>query len=302
MKTQQKMKGFRGSLVIPGGRVGVLLIHSLGGNPMELRFVAQALAREGYTVYCPLLPGLGGGTDVSGLSTWRDWYAAGEAALAELKQHCDTVLVGGMSAGSMVSLRLARENADDVQGLLLFAPTLWPNGWTIPWYFHFFKLVQQKWFARLFHFRQRAPYGIKDDRIRNFVFDSYKSDDRPIEDLFGRGGGLVFEFLRLARDVRKGLGSISQTAMIFHPRHDDQSSLSNALLLQKGMAGMVETVVLDDCYHMVTLDKQRNVVVDRTVDFARRLVQRIEEKAAVNRWKTTKDDENSSSAAEDRAG
>lgn len=285
LKNKEKIKGFRGSLVIPGGRTGVLLIHSLGGNPMELRFVAQSLAREGYTVYCPLLPGLGGGTDVSGLSTWRDWYVAGEQALAELEAHCDTVFVGGMSAGCNVALRLARYHSDSVKGLMLFAPTLWPNGWTIPWYFNFFRLVHQKWFARLFHFQQRAPYGIKDDRIRNFVFDSYKSEDRPVEDLFGRGGGMVFEFLRLARDVKRQLGQIRQTAIIFHPREDDQSDMSNTLLLQRRLGGMVESLVLDDCYHMVTLDKQRNLVVDRTVDFARRLCQQIEDKAAASRWR-----------------
>lgn len=271
---------------------------------MELRFVAQSLAREGYTVYCPLLPGLGGGTDVSGLSTWQDWYSAGLKALEDLKAHCDTIFVGGMSAGSMVALQLARKQPETVRGLMLFAPTLWPNGWTIPWYFNFFRLVQQKWFARLFYLRQRAPYGIKDDRIRNFVFDSYKSDDRPVEDLFGRGGGLVFEFLRLARDVKKGLGEIRQTAIIFHPRQDDQSDLSNAQLLQRRLSGMVETVVLDDCYHMVTLDKQRNIVVDRTVEFTQRLRAAIEEKQAVARWISGVDAEERDQAAmggEDRA-
>lgn len=303
LKNKEKLTGFRGSLVIPGGRVGVLLIHSLGGNPMELRFVAQSLAREGCTVYCPLLPGLGGGTDVSGLSTWQDWYAAAEKALADLQAHCDTIFVGGMSAGSMVALQLARKHPETVQSLLLFAPTLWPNGWTIPWTFNFFKLVHQKWFANLFHFRQRAPYGIKDDRIRNFVFDSYKTGDRPIEDLFGRGGGLVFEFLRLARDVKKGLAGIKQNTVIFHPREDDQSDLSNALLLQRRLGGMVETVVLDDSYHMVTLDKQRNIVVDRAVDFVQRQRQRIEEREAVNRWKTGQQTERESSAmgGEDRS-
>jgi carboxylesterase len=203
----------------------------------------------------------------------------------------------------MVALQLARKHPETVQSLLLFAPTLWPNGWTIPWTFNFFKLVHQKWFANLFHFRQRAPYGIKDDRIRNFVFDSYKTGDRPIEDLFGRGGGLVFEFLRLARDVKKGLGSIKQNTVIFHPREDDQSDLSNALLLQRRLGGMVETVVLDDSYHMVTLDKQRNIVVDRAVDFVQRQRQRIEEREAVNRWKTGQQTERESSAmgGEDRS-
>jgi carboxylesterase len=281
MNNKEKFTGFRGSLVIPGGRVGVLLVHSLGGNPIELRFVAQGLARQGYTVYCPLLPGLGGGTDVSGLSTWKDWYRAIETAHDELKARCDVILVGGLSAGAMVALRLARERPQDVHGVMLFAPTIWPNGWAVPRSFYLFKLVHQKWFARLFHFRQRAPFGIKDERIRNFVIESFKSDERPIEDLFGRGGGLVFEFMKLAKDVRKGLSRIKQDTAIFHPREDDQSALWNAQILQSKLGGLVETTVLDDCYHMVTLDRQRSVVVDRAVDFAVRLTQRLEEKAAV---------------------
>jgi carboxylesterase len=286
MKNNDKIKSFRGSLVIPGGRVGVLLIHSLGGNPIELRFVAQGLARSGYTVYCPLLPGLGGGTDVSGLSSWRDWYQAVEQAHDELKSRCDVILVGGLSAGGMLALRLARERPGHVQGLMLFAPTLFPNGWAIPPTLHLFRLIREKWFAKLFHFQQRAPYGIKDERIRNFVIDSFKSDDRPIEDLFGRGGGLVYEFIRLAKDVRKRLGEIRQPTAIFHPREDDQSDIANAIRIQKGLGGLVEMTVLDDSYHMVTLDRQRNIVVDRTIDFARRLTLHLEEKKAVARLVT----------------
>lgn len=283
MKNQDKIKAFRGSLVLPGGRVGVLLIHSLGGNPVELRFVAQGLARCGYTVYCPLLPGLGGGTDVSGLSSWHDWYAAVEAAHDELTSRCDIVLVGGLSAGSMLALRLARERPEQVHGLMLFAPTIFPNGWAIPPTFQLFRLVTQKWFARLFHFQQRAPFGIKDERIRNFVIESFTSEDRPIEDLFGRGGGLVWEFLRLGKEVKGRLREIMQPTAIFHPREDDQSDISNAIKLQKGLGGIVEMTVLDDSYHMVTLDRQRNAVVERAVDFAQRTTQRLEEKQAVAR-------------------
>lgn len=283
MNNKDKINAPRGSLVFQGGPIGVLLVHSLGGNPIELRFVAQALARQGYTVYCPLLSGLGGGTDVSGLSTWQDWYKAVEAAHDELRAHCDVVLAGGLSAGAMLVLRLARERKEQVDGIMLFAPTIWPNGWAIPLSFHLFKLVHQKWFARLFHFQQRAPFGIKDERIRNFVIESFKGEDRPIEDLFGRGGGLVWEFRQLAKDVVKRLGEISQPVAIFHPREDDQSDLKNALALQQRLSGIVEVTVLEDSYHMVTLDRQRNVVVDRSVDFARRLTQRIAEKQAVTR-------------------
>ena len=42
---------------VPGGRVGVLLLHGLCGTPTEMRFVANGLARIGCTVHCPQLAG-----------------------------------------------------------------------------------------------------------------------------------------------------------------------------------------------------------------------------------------------------
>jgi alpha-beta hydrolase superfamily lysophospholipase len=42
----------RFQIFLDGGRVGVLLIHGLGGTPVELKFVAQALNHIGHTVYC----------------------------------------------------------------------------------------------------------------------------------------------------------------------------------------------------------------------------------------------------------
>lgn len=272
MSKKEKTEGHQGSYKVAGGPVGVLLVHSLGGTPVELRYLAQAFAREGYTVNCPFIPGMTGGTDISGISSYEDWYAGLERAYEELSRTCDTIYVGGLSAGAILALRLAASKPEGIRGVMLFAPTLWPNGWAIPWYFNFFRLVRDRFVARLFHFRQRAPYGIKDERIRKFVIESFAVDDRPVEDLFGRGGGLVFQFRRLVSQVKTQLGGIKQPALIMHPRFDDQSDLSNAFTLQRKLGGAVETVVLEDCYHMITLDRQRHVVVDRATEFIDRLV------------------------------
>ena len=56
-----------------------------------------------------------------------------------------------------------------------------------------------------------------------------------------------------------------------HPREDDRASLRNLNYLQSNLAGLVETVVLDDSYHVVTLDRQRQLVVSRTLDFVSQL-------------------------------
>lgn len=260
-----------------GGRVGVLLIHSLGGTPLELKYVAQGFAREGYTVECPMLPGMTNGTDVLCLSRWQDWYAEVERTLDQLRETCDTVIVGGLSAGSILSLKLARERPNDVSGVLVFAPTLWPNGWAVPWTFNFYRLVHLRWFARLFRFSQRAPYGIKDERIRNFMVDAFKSESRSLEEVYARPGVMVLEFNKLVKKVRRELSGVMAPTFIVHPRHDDQSNLRNALELQSKVGGPVEAIVLDDSYHIVTLDRQRDLVLERALDFTSRLVSRVEE-------------------------
>ena len=223
--------------------------------------------------------------EVAVLADQRGQHRSAPRLHDELTQQCDAVIVGDISASSMLALRLTALRPEKIHGLMLFSPTFWPNGWAVPWYFSLFRLVQQKWSARLFKFRARTPHGIKDDRLRSFILDSVQSETDSIEDLFARGGGLVLEFRRLVRNVKPLLGKITQHALVFHPRNDDQSDLSNAMTLQRKLSGIVETCVLDDCYHMVTLDRQRPIVMDRVKEFAERLTARLDklrtEEAAV---------------------
>jgi carboxylesterase len=278
-----KFQAPRGSLLVPGGSTGVLLIHSLGGSPQELKFVAHSLARQGYTVYCPIIPGITFGTDVSGMSTWRDWYGAVEAAYDELKKHCQHVVIGGASAGAVLALRLAALRAEDAPGLVLFAPTLAVNGWAIPWTLNFFRLVSDKWTARLFSFRTRGPHGIKDERVRNIALEAMKGEATGPADITVRTGGTVYEFFRLVRDVKPMLSRVNHHTLIFHPRQDDQSDIKNTMMLQRKLGGLVEVCVLDDSYHLVTLDKQRGIVAERTVDFVERIMSKVASAAAVEK-------------------
>ena len=249
------------------GRIGFLLVHGLGGTPVELRFVAQGLTRAGFTVYCPLLEGHGGTDEELNATSWQDWYETVCAAHDELSTRCDMIVVGGLSSGALLALHLAAQRPKKVHATLLFSPAIWPNGWAIPKAFHLFKLVRHKWFANLLNFSEVAPYGIKDERIRRFVLDSLQSEGRPLKDIFGRRGGVLWEFKALRNVVKKELGSVRQQTLVFHPRHDDQSDISNTMQLQRHLGGLVDVVVLDDSYHMVTLDRQRTLVVDRSVDY-----------------------------------
>jgi len=260
---------------IKGGRVGVLLIHGLCGTPVEMRYVAHGLARAGYTVHCPQVAGHGGTVADLKATTWKDWLDSVETALMELRQECDIVICGGLSTGAVLSLMLAAKYPDLVQGTVLMAPTLWLSGWHVPLHAKLFSLVRHKWIANLFRFPDAEPHGIKDNRIREFIIGALKAGNGAVAGLPATPGGAVLEHRNLVKSLKKHVKSIAQPAMIVHPREDDLAGLDNAWYLQKNLKGMVDMVVLDDSYHNVTIDRQRHVVVDRTIGFVSRLAEQL---------------------------
>lgn len=261
-----------GTYKIGCGKIGVLLIHGLGGTPTEMRFVANGLAREGYTVHCVQMAGHGGAIEDLQASTWQDWYDSVERAFIDLREECESVVTGGLSTGALLSLLLAARHPGVVTAATLFSPTIWVNGWNIPWYTRLFGLVCSRRIANLFWFSGLKPDGIKDERIREFIAQAMANGDRGLAGSKLTPGALMFEHRRLGRAVRRELKSIHQPVLILHSREDDFAHLDNALYLQRNLQGPVEASVLNDCYHMITVDRQRHTVVERATAFVGRIV------------------------------
>lgn len=249
------------------GRTGVLLIHNLGGTPHELRSVAAGLAERGFTVSCCQLAGHGGTEDDLLATHWTEWYASAESALTELEKQCDVIAVGGLSVGSILALRLAALNPDRVHGLCLFAPTLRYDGWAIPWYSFLLILGVRLPFLRRLRFADPPPYGIKDEATRAMIAEPAHGEKSTASGMPRTSLGTLQESYWLTRDIRRRLASIKAPALIMHPREDDVSDLSNTIFLQRHLGGLVECLVLDDSYHLITLDRQRDIVMNRTADF-----------------------------------
>lgn len=256
-------------------KTGILLFHGISGMPEEFRYLSNILEREGFVVSAPLIPGLGCGTDVCHLATWENWLESAEQALFALESKCDQVVVGGLSAGAAVALELCDRHQDRISGLVLLAPTLKVNGFSIPWTFRLFSLCQQAFVARLFNFSEREPFGLKDERIRRMAIDAMRAASVGTAEQFFQVNGMIFyQLRRLRRHLRGKISKIARPTLIIHPRDDDQSALSNALYIQRLIGGPTEVLVLDDSYHVVTLDRQRQLVADRVSTFVTRVRER----------------------------
>jgi carboxylesterase len=183
--------------------------------------------------------------------------------------------------GAVLALRLAAERPDEVHGLALYAPTLWYDGWAMPWYRFALRLAMPTRFgrylvSRFYDFGETAPYGIKDPTIRGVVLAAMSSGDTTEAGIMVTPGASLCELCLLIGDVTPRLGAIKTPALVIQAREDDLSSIRNAQYLQRCLGGIVDTLILDDSYHIVTVDRQRDLLIESSVAFATVLAARRE--------------------------
>jgi len=258
-----------------GGRSGVLLIHGLTGTPTEMRFVARGLHDAGFTVSAVQLAGHCGDTDDLVATGWRDWVRSVEEAASRLRAEVDHLFVAGLSMGALLSLELALRRPADVAGVGLYGTTFRHDGWAVPPIARLsflLPLVCALGLGRRRVVNEAFPYGIKNERIRNWIVGSMLAGDSGAGGLAGNPWPSLAEFAKLSSHVRRRLRSVRTPCLVVHSSHDDIASLRNVALIERNVAGPVETVLLDDSYHMVSVDQQRDIVVASSVDFFSRVV------------------------------
>jgi carboxylesterase len=262
------------SIFLQGGEIGIVLVHGLGGTPVEMKAAARGLHAAGHTVFCCQLAGHCG-TEADILQTqWQDWRESVVAAIDRIKASCAHVFVGGISMGALLALQGARARPETVAGTLLYGPTLWYDGWSVPKYEFLLRWFINTPMGRAYRFVEREPYGLKDERLRELIRTAMESGASADAGLHATPSGSLRELWRLVDDIKPALSSIKMPALILHAREDDISSLSNAFYLQEHLGGLVDMVVLDDSYHLVMIDRQRDIVVSRSIQFIANVLER----------------------------
>ncbi len=107
------------------GPSGVLVLHGFTGNPASMRPLAELLAKAGYSVELPRLPGHGTSVEEMLTTTWADWSLAAEEAFDSLDKHCDRVAVVGLSMGGGLAAHVA-EVRTTVVGCVFINPLVKP--------------------------------------------------------------------------------------------------------------------------------------------------------------------------------
>ena len=259
----------------------VLLIHGLTGTPQEMRGIAQLLHRHGYAVVCPRLANHGEPIDILQRTTWQECYASVRTAFLRLDDgHTPRpIFVAGLSMGALLALVLAEEFPDRIAGVSCLSPTLFYDGWNMPWSRHLLPLAHMIPHIKYwFYFKEESPYGLKNAAVRARIHRYYTK--ATLQDLgwvqqYGYPYfpvSLLCELQRLVRHLTKRLPAIHTPVQLIQAQEDDMTSVKNAQFIYDRIhSPMKELILLHNSYHIITVDQERDLVAQKMGEFFDRI-------------------------------
>lgn len=257
-------------ITLPGGEHAVLLIHGLQSSPAEMQPLAKQLNQAGYSVYAPHIKGYGyeHGDDAHSITHWKDWHTKVLNEFRLLKQQYETVAVSGLCIGAVLALSIAAELGDEVAALSLLATTLYYDGWSIPWYRFLLPIGYYTPFRYIYSYREREPFGLKNPQLRKWVAREMNHKDSSIAGASKLALPALHEAELLIKSVKKSLPRVTAPALIIHAIDDDVSTPRSARLVAENISSkIVESILLHNSYHMLTIDNEREQVAADTIRF-----------------------------------
>ena len=235
-----------------GSEVGVLLCHGFTGTPQSLRTWGEFLAGRGYTVRVPLLPGHGTTWQEMNRTSWQDWYGCVDAAFRELHQTCERVVVGGLSMGGALSLQLAQEHGPRISGLVLVNPAVKfddPRTLLLPVLKHVVGSLA----------------GVGND-IKKAGVTELAYTRTPLKAAHSQ--------LTAWQSVVRDLPEVTQPVLLLRsPQDHVVPASSSALILSRISSLDVTEILLEDSYHVATIDNDAQRIFDESAKFIERTTQ-----------------------------
>ena len=233
-----------------GRRVGVLLSHGITGNPTSIVPWGASLAERGYAVEVPLLPGHGTTWEDANTTTWDQWYATMTGVLGKLRREVDAVVVGGLSMGGAIALRMAADHGDDIAGVVVVNPALASRR-------------KELLALRFLKYVVGGVPAIGND-IKKPGGNEYPYPKTPLKALHS--------FVQQWKPLVADLPRITQPLLVFRSLEDHVVDSSSVPIITSRVSSRdVTERLLEDSYHVATLDNDADRIVAESLAFVRRI-------------------------------
>ncbi|EJN03232.1 carboxylesterase [Herbaspirillum sp. YR522] len=249
------------------GRIGAILIHGLGGTQYDLGSLHKILQRGGVETHAITLAGHGTRPEDLVRVRAEQWVDAVEAQYRALQPQYEQLHIMGMCMGSLVALVLAERvrHTAATGRLVTLAPPIYIDGWSTPWYSSLRGLFYRiPGVATRMKVEEGEPFGIKNTLVRAVVKAKFERGDN----FHYRWVPLICvrQVDRLRAWAMAGARNIQAPTLVVHAREDELTSLRSADFLQARMPD-ARVVVLENSYHMICVDNDRDLVANSILDF-----------------------------------
>jgi carboxylesterase len=235
-----------------GSDIGVLLCHGFTGTPQSLRPWAEYLADRGYSVALPLLPGHGTTWQEMNRTRWEDWSGCVDAAFRELHESCERVVVCGLSMGGALALQLAQGHGPRISGLVLVNPAVKfddPRTLLLPVLKHVVGSLRA------------IGNDIKKEGVTELAYTR-----TPLRAAHSQ--------LVAWQSVVRDLPEVTQPVLLMRsPQDHVVPPSSSALILSRISSRDVTEILLEDSYHVATIDNDAPRIFDESAKFIERTTQ-----------------------------
>jgi carboxylesterase len=168
----------------------------------------------------------------------------------------------------VVSLAVAAQRPGRVKALCILSPTVFFDGWGLPWLTRLRYIGYYTPFRYFWKVPEKEPFGVKNPLIRRWI-----AREMAQREISAAGAAYLpltglYESEQLLAFVKRSLADISTPTLIIHAREDEISTLRSPRYLLERLGSHIKHLrVLENSYHMVTLDNERQQVVAAINDF-----------------------------------
>lgn len=243
------MKGSEPYSYTSSSDIGILVIHGFTGTTSSLKYLGDAFGNAGYNVESPRLSGHGTKWQDLNKIKYTDWIRDVENSLEILKKRCKKIFLAGLSMGGNLSLYLAENYTETIDGIILINHLYVLKDPLLP-------------LVPILRFIIPSVPGISSD-IKDPNEKEISYDRTPVNG--------VYEMTKLMKIVRKNIKKVTQPTLIFKSKFDHVIPIESAFLTFNEISSNHKEIVwLENSYHVATMDYDKDIIVERSLEFIKK--------------------------------
>ncbi|MFA5386551.1 MAG: alpha/beta fold hydrolase [Candidatus Paceibacterota bacterium] len=181
-----------GDIFLRRGETAIFLLHGFFSTPEELTLIANMLADDGLTVYCPCLPSYSSYKKASLIdfcsADYAQWQKEAEKSFLDFKKEFNKVYIGGHSWGANLAILLASKH--EVEGIISLGAAIYLS-------------IFLRWSRKIVPFIARVL--VKENAVAFFQATSDLN---------------ILNMTNIVKETKKALPTIKQPILIVHSKDD----------------------------------------------------------------------------------